>query len=58
MALYGALIDLEYQVTVTDTATGQTRVYHNPAGEVCGRADVEAFPAVPEEPPDDEPPDG
>ncbi len=40
---YGALTDLEYWVTVTDTATGKSRTYHNPPGEICGGADTEAF---------------
>ncbi len=46
----GALTDLESWITVTDTATGAQRVYHNPPGEVCGQADLEAFPAEPETP--------
>ncbi len=44
---YGALTDLEYWITVTDTATGDSSVYYNPPGEVCGRADTQAFVAVP-----------
>ena len=28
---------------LTDTATGAVRTYRNPAGEICGGADVEAF---------------
>jgi hypothetical protein len=40
---FGALSDVEYRVTVTDTATGESRSYHNPAGTVCGQSDVEAF---------------
>ncbi len=56
---YGALTDLEYWITVTDTATGDSRVYYNPPGDVCGRADTLAFdaepPAVP--PPGDDVPD-
>jgi hypothetical protein len=40
---YGALSDVEYAVTVTDAATGLTRTYVNPPGELCGRADVRAF---------------
>lgn len=40
---YGALTDLEYWVTVTDTVTGAHRVYHNPPGELCGGADILAF---------------
>ena len=44
---YGALTDLEYWLTVTDTVTGVSRVYYNPPGEVCGSADLRAFIAVP-----------
>ena len=40
---YGALTDVEYTLTVTDTATGAARTYHNSAGNLCGRADVTAF---------------
>ncbi len=40
---YGALSDVEYWVTVTDTETGKRRVYHNPPGEFCGRASTKAF---------------
>jgi polysaccharide biosynthesis protein PslG len=40
---FGALSDVEYWLTVTDTTTGLQRRYHNPAGTLCGRADVEAF---------------
>ncbi len=44
---YGALTDLEYWITVTDTVAGDSRVYYNPPGEVCGRADIRAFEADP-----------
>ncbi|MEM7586709.1 MAG: fibronectin type III domain-containing protein [Acidobacteriota bacterium] len=51
---YGALTDLEYWISVTDTVTGTEQVYYNPPGEVCGRADLEAFVLeTPVEPPDD-----
>lgn len=40
---YGALTDVEYILTVTDTATGAARTYHNSAGNLCGSADVTAF---------------
>ena len=52
---YGALTDLEFSMTITDTETGVRRVYENPPGEVCGRADIEAFPAQPPERPEDVP---
>jgi len=41
---YGALTDVEFDLTVTDTQTGQQRTYHNPAGTMASRADTEAFP--------------
>jgi ELWxxDGT repeat protein len=54
---FGALSDVEYDVTVTDRATGAVRTYHNPAGTFCGQADTAAFvdldataPAVPARP--------
>jgi Glycosyl hydrolases family 39 len=40
---YGALSDVEYTITVTDTATGKRRRYRNASGNFCGRGDVEAF---------------
>ncbi|HEX9670099.1 MAG TPA: hypothetical protein VGC93_11515 [Thermoanaerobaculia bacterium] len=40
---FGALSDVEYTLTVTDTATGAQRSYVNPAGTLASRADVEAF---------------
>ena len=41
---YGALSDVEYWIDVEDLATGTTRSWHNPPGEICGDADVSAFP--------------
>ncbi len=40
---YGALSDLEYTITVTDTETGQRRTYHNARNNLASRADTEAF---------------
>jgi photosystem II stability/assembly factor-like uncharacterized protein len=40
---YGALSDVAYTITVTDTTTGQIRTYVNAAGTVASRADVAAF---------------
>ena len=40
---YGALSNVEYTLTVTDTATGEVRIYHNPSGRFASVADVEAF---------------
>jgi hypothetical protein len=41
---HGPMTTLEYTLTVTDTATGGVRVYHRPAGGLCGGVDVNAFP--------------
>jgi hypothetical protein len=41
---YGALSDVEYKITVTDTATGRIRRYENPQGRLASVADVAAFP--------------
>ncbi|MYB19271.1 MAG: serine hydrolase [Holophagales bacterium] len=40
---YGALSDVEYWLTVTDTLQNRVVVYRNPPGEVCGRGDTMAF---------------
>jgi hypothetical protein len=48
---YGGLSDVEYRITVTDTATGVQEVYVNPAGRLAGGSDVAAF--NPEPPPVD-----
>jgi hypothetical protein len=42
---YGALSNVEYTLTVTDTQTGQSRTYTNPAGRLESRADTAALPA-------------
>lgn len=36
---YGAMSNLEYTLTVRDTATGEEKIYHNPAGKYCGGLD-------------------
>ncbi|MDP9121134.1 MAG: trypsin-like peptidase domain-containing protein [Acidobacteriota bacterium] len=41
---YGALSDLEYTLTVTDTRSGAVKTYHNPPGNYCGGLDNSAFP--------------
>ncbi|HKH49025.1 MAG TPA: hypothetical protein VKM72_30540 [Thermoanaerobaculia bacterium] len=41
---YGSLTDVEFDLTVTDTLTGQERTYHNPAGTMASKADTQAFP--------------
>lgn len=43
---YGALSDVEYWVTVTDTTERRSRTYYNPPGTICGRGDTGAFPAT------------
>ena len=40
---YGALSDVPYTITITDTATGQSKVYRNPAGQLASRSDTAAF---------------
>ena len=41
--LYGALSDVEYEITVTDTVTGESKTYRNEAGSICGEVDTGAF---------------
>jgi ELWxxDGT repeat protein len=40
---YGALSSVEYTLTVTDTQTGLTRQYFNPAGQLASAGDTHAF---------------
>jgi ELWxxDGT repeat protein len=40
---YGALSDVRYTLTVTDTLTGEIRTYDNPAGRFASVADTAAF---------------
>jgi len=40
---YGALSSVEYTLTVTDTRTGLTRRYFNPAGALASLADTRGF---------------
>jgi hypothetical protein len=42
---YGALSDVDYTITVTDTKTGAKKTYHNPKGTLASHGDVNAFPA-------------
>jgi hypothetical protein len=44
---YGALSDVEYEITVTDTDTGRLRTYINPSGRLASFADTAAFDEVP-----------
>jgi hypothetical protein len=41
---YGALSNLGYSITVTDTQTGEVRNYVNPPGKLASVADTSAFP--------------
>jgi hypothetical protein len=40
---YGALSNVEYTITVTDTQTGAVRTYFNPQGQLASVADTAAF---------------
>jgi hypothetical protein len=40
---YGGLSDVDYTLTVTDTATGAQRTYHNPQHHLASAADLGAF---------------
>ncbi|HKV11305.1 MAG TPA: M6 family metalloprotease domain-containing protein [Thermoanaerobaculia bacterium] len=44
---YGALSSVPYTLRVTDTLTGQTRVYANPSGHLASVGDTSALPDVP-----------
>jgi hypothetical protein len=50
---FGALTDVEYDLTVTDTQTGAQKVYHNPPFTMASRADVDAFADTPSNTPTD-----
>lgn len=41
--LYGGLSDVEYDIHVTDMATGRSAKYENEAGSQCGEIDTTAF---------------
>ncbi len=43
---YGALSDVAYRLTVTDSLTGATREYVNPQGTLASVADTHAFPGA------------
>jgi hypothetical protein len=40
---YGALSNVEYTLTITDTQTGTVRTYKNPSGRFASVADTGAF---------------
>lgn len=41
---FGALSNVEYRITVTDTMTGNVKTYINPAGTFASRGDTEGLP--------------
>lgn len=41
---YGALTNVEYEIIVTDTQTGRSVTYRNPAGQFGSRGDTSALP--------------
>lgn len=41
---YGALSNVAYRITVTDSATGREKIYVNPAGTFASVGDTQAFP--------------
>lgn len=42
--LYGGLSDVEYAIRIVDRETGIVKSYVNEPGQICGNADVGAFP--------------
>ena len=40
---YGALSDVAYTITVTDSQTGTVKTYQNPSGHLASNADITAF---------------
>jgi hypothetical protein len=44
---YGALTNVEYQITVTDSCTGAVQSYFNPQGMLTSTGDFAAFPSTP-----------
>jgi hypothetical protein len=40
---YGALSNVQYTITVTDTSDGAVKTYQNPSGNLASVADVSAF---------------
>jgi hypothetical protein len=40
---YGALTDVQYTITVTDTMTGNEKTYFSPQGTPVSQADTNAF---------------
>ncbi len=44
---YGALTNVEYTITVTDTVNGLVKTYTNPSGQLASVGDTTAFPPAP-----------
>ena len=42
---YGALSNVQYTITVTDTVTGAVKTYENPSGTIASHGDTSAFPS-------------
>jgi len=42
---YGALSNVEYTITITDTETDEVQVYRNPSGTFASEGDILAFPS-------------
>lgn len=40
---FGALTNVEYRITLTDTVTGARKIYRNPAGRFASQGDTAAF---------------
>jgi len=49
---FGALSNVEYTITVTDTLTGSVKTYSNSSGDLTSASDTDAFPGLVSEPPD------
>jgi hypothetical protein len=41
---YGSLSNVEYTLTITDTASGTVKTYHNDPLQLASRSDIDAFP--------------
>ena len=48
-AFYGALSNVEYEIVVIDTETGESERYTNPSGSFASAGDTKAFPVDPTE---------
>jgi len=43
LVIYGSLSDFEFDLSVADTTTGTSRVFHNSPGQFCGALDGDTF---------------